>query len=115
MRIDTHQHYWRYEPRDYPWIDAALAPLKQDFLPMDCTRDMARLGFDGAIAVQARQTAAETPWLLELADAHPSIVGVIGWVDLRSPAARDDIANIARHPMLLGLRHIVQSEPDGFL
>jgi len=115
MRIDTHQHFWRYDPREYAWIDGALAPLRRDFLPDDSAPEMARVGFHACIAVQARQTADETPWLLQLADTHRTIAGVIGWVDLQADDARERVRRAALHPKLLGLRHVVQDEPGDFL
>ena len=65
--------------------------------------------------VQARQTLEETRWLLDLAESSPFILGVVGWVDLRSPRLRAELGSFAGNPKLVGIRHIVQSEPDGFL
>jgi L-fuconolactonase len=62
--------------------------------------------------VQARQTLEETRWLLELADRSSSILGVVGWVDLRSPDVRSQLRSFAQNPKLVGIRHIVQAEPD---
>jgi L-fuconolactonase len=115
MRIDAHQHFWKYDPVEYGWIDDAMAPLRHDFLPLDAWREMAAAGFDGCVAVQARQTIEETRWLLELAAAHPFIAGVVGWLDLQSPAIEADLETLGRRPRLVGVRHIVQSEPDDFL
>lgn len=112
MRIDTHQHYWRYTAADYGWIDDEKAVLKRDYLPPDVQPLMQTTGFDAAIAVQARQTADETTSLLAFADRHPFIVGVVGWVDLQSDNAGDQLAAIASHPKLVGIRHIVQDEQD---
>lgn len=72
-------------------------------------------GMDACVAVQVRQTLEETRWLLSLADTHSFIAGVVGWVDLRAPHLDADLDSIAAHPKLVGLRHIVQSEPDDFL
>ena len=115
MTIDSHQHFWKYDVAEYGWIDDSMARLRRDFLPVDAKREMQVAGFDGCIAVQARQTLEETRWLLSLADAHPFVVGCVGWVDLQSPSVDDDLAQLSRHPKLLGIRHIVQSEPDDFL
>src|SRR5437773_10042679 len=115
MRIDAHQHFWRYDAAEYGWIDGSMASLRRDFLPVDAKREMDAAGFDGAIAVQARQTLEETGWLLSLADAHPFILGVVGWVDLQSPSVDRDLARVSSHPKLVGVRHIAQSEPDDFL
>jgi L-fuconolactonase len=112
MRIDAHQHFWRYNRDEYGWIDNSMTALRRDFLPEDLKPELRRAGFDAAIAVQARQSLDETRWLLELAGAEPAIFGVIGWVDLRSPAVRDQLAEFAKHPKFLGVRHVVQSEPD---
>jgi L-fuconolactonase len=85
VRIDAHQHFWRYSPAAYPWIDDTMAPLKRDFLPEDLRPEIERLRIDATIAVQATQTDAETQWLLQLADEHPFVAGVVGWVDLCAP------------------------------
>jgi L-fucono-1,5-lactonase len=115
MRIDAHQHFWRYTPEEYAWIGAPLAALKRDFLPSDLQPLFAQHGIDACIAVQARQSLAETSWLLELAGEHPWIGGVVGWVDLRAPDAPQQVANAARDPRLVGLRHVAQDEADDFL
>jgi len=115
MRIDSHQHFWRYNPQEYGWIDESMSALRRDFLPEDLEPELTRTGFDCSIAVQARQTLEETRWLLGLAEGRRAIAGVIGWVDLRSPALKAQLEEFAANPRLLGVRHIVQSEPDDFL
>lgn len=111
MRIDAHQHFWHYNPLDYGWIDDGMAALRRDFLPADLLPELRRAGIDATIAVQATQTAAETKWLLRLAEAHPFIAGVVGWVDLRADDVGERLAAL-RHPRLVGVRHVVQAEPD---
>ncbi len=111
-RIDAHQHFWRYHPRDYGWIHEGMGPLRRDFLPGELKGEMDGVGFGGSVAVQVRQSLEETRWLLELAQDHPFILGVIGWVDLQSPTVRAVLQDVARHPKLVGVRHLVQDEPD---
>jgi L-fuconolactonase len=111
-RIDAHQHFWRYDPREYAWIGERMAPLRRDFLPAELKREMDGIGFEGCVAVQARQTLEETRFLLELAGRHPFILGVVGWVDLQSPALRAELQELASRPKLVGVRHMVQDEPD---
>src|SRR5678815_4548987 len=115
MMIDSHLHLWRYDPVEYGWIDGTMSALRRDFLPPDADAVMKRAGVHGCVAVQARQTLEETRWLLELADANPFIAGVVGWIDLQSDEADAQIEAFARHPRLVGVRHIVQSEADDFL
>ena len=111
-RIDAHQHFWRYDAAQYGWIDDAMAALRRDFLPEDLAPMIERAGFAACVAVQARQTVEETRWLLALADAYPFIAGVVGWIDLQSVRVRADLEAVARHPKLVGIRHIAQAEPD---
>ena len=113
--IDSHQHFWQYDAARYDWIDASMTALQRDFLPDDLAPLMQASGVDGTIAVQARQDDEETAWLLELAAAHPFMRGVVGWVDLRSPDAGSRVERLAETPRLVGLRHVVQAEPAGFL
>jgi L-fuconolactonase len=80
MRLDSHQHFWIYDPGEYPWITTPV--LKRDFLPEDLAPELKNAGLDGTVAVQARQTVEESRWLLNLADHYPIIKGVVGWVDL---------------------------------
>ena len=112
MFIDSHQHFWRYDAREYGWIDDSMKSLRRDFMPEDLEPELERNGFHGCVAVQARQNLAETRWLLELAGSHPFIKGVVGWVDLRSPELRLQLESLCGNPKLAGIRHIVQSEPD---
>src|SRR6476660_9471284 len=112
--VDAHQHFWRYDAAEYGWIDAGMAALRRDFLPADLRVEMDAIGIDACVAVQVRQTLEETRWLLTLGDQHPFIAGVVGWVDLRSGDLDEQIESV-KHSKLVGVRHIVQAEPDDFL
>jgi L-fuconolactonase len=112
MRIDAHQHFWKYSAVGYEWIGDDMPELKRDFLPRDLKPLLASEGFDGSIAVQARQNLEETRWLLELAEQNDFVKGVVGWVDLCSTELPAQLERFAVHPKLLGVRHIVQGEPD---
>jgi L-fuconolactonase len=112
IRIDAHQHFWRYDAKEYGWIDERMGVLKRDFLPPDLEPPMRAAGFDACVAVQARHDLEETTLLLDLAERSPFVAGVVGWVDLCSPEARAQLERFARHPKLVGVRHIVQAEPD---
>ncbi|UWZ84249.1 amidohydrolase family protein [Occallatibacter riparius] len=111
-RIDAHQHFWNYDPVEYGWIDEPMAALRRDFLPQDLKPLLSQVGFQGCIAVQARQSLEETRWLLSLAKQNDFIRGVVGWVDLRSAQLPDQLRDLTRDPKLVGVRHVVQAEPD---
>jgi L-fuconolactonase len=115
LRIDAHQHFWRYDPLEYEWIDDRMSALRRDFQPGDLRHELAAAGFDGCVSVQARQTLTETRDLLALAHDHPFVGGVVGWVDLQAPDVADQLTAFSTDPKFCGVRHIVQSEPPGFL
>ena len=92
-----------------------MAAIRRDFLPSHLEPLLGGGGFCGSVAVQARQSLEETDWLLKLADENPFVLGVVGWVDLCSPQVREQLAGFAGRSKLVGIRHIVQSEPDDFL
>ncbi len=112
MRIDSHQHFWKYNPDEYGWIGEGMEILKQDFLP-DCLAPLlSESHFDGSVAVQARQCLAETQWLLDLAEFYPFIKAVVGWVDLCSPDAAKQLDFFSQSDKLAGVRHVIHDEPD---
>lgn len=112
MKVDAHQHFWHYTAEDYGWIGPHMAALKQDRLPSNLAPLLKATSLDGTVAVQARQTLEETQWLLDLADQHKFIRGVVGWVDLCSHGLRSQLERFGAHPKLRGARHVVQDEPD---
>jgi len=115
LRVDAHHHLWQYSPEEYGWIDASMQPLQRDFLPADLAAVCSAASIDATIAVQARQTLAETHWLLSLAAESPLIRGVVGWADIAAEEFAETLPALAANPLLKGLRHVVQAEPDGFL
>lgn len=115
VRIDAHLHFWRYNVPEYSWIDDSMAALRRDFIPEDAAGEMRAAGIDACVVVQTRQTLEETRWLLALARQHPFIAGVVGWVDLRAADLDAHLEALTTNPKLVGIRHIVQAEPDDFL
>ncbi len=112
MRIDAHQHFWQYNQEEYGWISYDMNCLKRDFLPDDLSKILQKNDVEGSIAVQARQTLAETQWLVELADSNDMIKGVVGWVDLCSRDLERQLEWFSQHPKLKGVRHVLHDEPD---
>jgi L-fuconolactonase len=112
MKIDSHQHFWNYSAADYPWIGPGMERIARDYLTADLAAVAAPQGIGGSVAVQARQSVAESRWLLDLAETNPFIRGVVGWVDLRSDDVTTALAELAPHNKFVGVRHVVQDEPD---
>jgi L-fuconolactonase len=112
MQIDSHQHFWQYDPEKHSWINDKMIILKTDFLPVNLKKVYAKNNIDGCIAVQANQTEAETDFLLELALKNNFIKGVVGWVDLRASNIEERLQQYVPFPKLKGFRHVVQEEKE---
>src|SRR5260370_31102577 len=112
MKIDAHQHFWRYDAAREAWITDAMAVLKRDFLPGQLAEECAANGIDASVAVQADQSENETIFLLELAKKSSRIAGVVGWVDLLSPRVAERLEHFSHSEKLRGFRHIAQAEKD---
>lgn len=112
--IDAHQHFWQLSlPFDYEWLRAPRhAAICRDYLPEDLAPRMAEAGVQRTVFVQTQHNLDENRWALGLAERHPWIAGVVGWVDLASPECEDQLLEFQRHGKFVGVRHITQDEPD---
>jgi L-fuconolactonase len=112
--IDAHQHFWKLSlPFDYGWLDTPnLSDIRRDFMPEDLAPLIRKEGFGRTIFVQTQHDLDENRWVLGLADQHPFIAGVVGWVDLASPHCERQLLEFRKFPKFVGVRHIVQDEPD---
>ena len=115
MRIDSHQHFWHFDPVRDSWINEDMSVLKRDFLPQDLKPLLKENNFEGCIAVQADSSEKETEFLLNLAERNSFIKGVVGWLDLCSDTIEGRLEYFSKFEKLKGLRHIVQSEQKGFM
>jgi len=114
-RIDSHQHFWNYDPTRHGWIMDEMKILKQDFLPEHLAPILKENNIDGCVAVQVDQSERETEFFLELAEQNSFIKGVVGWVDFRSDKITEELEYCSQFKKLKGFRHIVQAETAGFL
>ena len=115
MRIDSHQHFWKFDPIRDAWIDASMEKIARDFLPEDLKPLLDQSKIDGCVAVQADQSETETEFLLDFAGRYDFVKGVVGWVDLRSPQLSERLEHYCNNSFFKGVRHIVQAEKDGFM
>jgi len=112
QKIDSHQHFWQYDPLRHSWISEEMSAIRRDFLPGDLAPLLSQQGIGGAIAVQADQTPAENEFLLRLAAQHDFIKGVVGWIDLQAPDIEAQLQHMQGFPKLKGFRHVLQGETD---
>lgn len=109
--IDSHQHFWQVGRFAYPWMTPEVDVLCHDYLPPALAPVLQRNGVGQTMLVQASNSIAESRWLLQLADEHPFIAGVVGWVDLQSESVTRELDELTAHPKFKGVRHLVESEP----
>jgi L-fuconolactonase len=112
MIIDSHHHLWNYQQEEYGWMDDSMEILKRNYGPGDLEPELKSTGVTATVVVQARQSLEETKFLLDLADEHSFIRGVVGWMDLCSPLLEEQLESYATHPKLVGVRHVIHDEPD---
>jgi L-fuconolactonase len=111
MIIDSHQHFWQVGHFDYPWMSSEVEVLYRDYLPPTLEPVLKESGVARTVLVQASNSLAETYWLLSLAERHPFIAGVVGWVDLEDPEVEQELEVLTANPKFKGVRHLVESEP----
>lgn len=112
MRVDAHQHFWRFDPVRDSWITDDMSVIKKDFLPEDLQPLLAENGFDGCVAVQADQSEEQTEFLIGLAEQNQFIKGVVGWVNLQAGNIEDRLRHFSQFKVVKGFRHVLQGEPQ---
>jgi L-fuconolactonase len=114
MTIDSHVHFWKYDKKRDTWITNDMKILQQDYVVEQIKGTLSRNGVDGVIAVQADTSETETHFLVELANSHPEIKGVVGWIDLCNENIEDRLQYFSQYPAIKGYRYILQTEADDF-
>ncbi len=115
MVLDSHQHFWQYNPERDTWIDETMQVIRRDFMPDDLKPVLIENNIDACVAVQADQSKEETRFLLNLAKENTFIKGVVGWVDLCNENVEESLYYFSQDKILKGIRHIVQAEKNDFL
>lgn len=113
--LDAHQHFWRYDPVQYDWIQDSMETLRQDYLPEQLRPIYEANQISGCVAVQASSTEEESVTLLKYADENDFIKGIVGWVDLCKPGVEERLHHFSQHPKFKGVRHVLQNEQVDFM
>ena len=115
MRVDSHQHFWNYQPKRDTWITEEMNVIRKDFLPAQLSQLLKENKIEGCVAVQADQSEKETDFLIKCARNHSFVKGIVGWTDLQSPGVQARLEYYYQFHEVKGFRHVVQSEPGDFL
>ncbi len=112
LKIDSHQHFWKFDPVRDSWITDDMSVIQKDFLPEDLQPVLLQNNIDGCVAVQACQSEEETNFLISLAEKNDFIKGVVGWVDLQKENVTERLSSFSKFKKLKGFRHVLQGETD---
>lgn len=112
LKIDSHQHFWKYNDSMSDWITPEMAVLRRDFMPQDLEPVLKESGIEGCVVVQVNQNREENLFQLDNAKHHDFIKGVVGWVDLQAADIDDQLKDLSGNQKLKGFRHILQGEED---
>jgi L-fuconolactonase len=115
MRIDSHQHFWKYDVVLNSWIMDDMQIIRRDFLPEDLLTPLIGNAIDGCVAIQADQSEKETDFLLTLADENYFVKGIVGWVDLCAENVGERLQFYANNPNFKGVRYILQGQVPEFM
>lgn len=112
MTIDSHQHFWTFDPIRDSWITDDMSVIQRNFYPEHLQPTLQRNGIDACVAVQADQSLAETRFLLNLANENDFIKAVVGWIDLQADDVDEQLSEWKSEKKLAGFRHVLQAEPE---
>lgn len=103
--IDTHTHFYDpFRPEGVPWPPKDNTLLYRTVLPEHYIELAKPLGITGTVVVEASSWREDNSWILELAEDEPFLLGLVGHIDPKRPAFRDDLARYADHPLFCGIR-----------
>lgn len=112
LRIDSHQHFWKFDAMRDSWINDDMASIRRDFVPADLEKLLSDNQMDGCVVVQSDQSEAENNFQLENANTYPFIKGIVGWVDLQSANVEERLAHWSQYEKMKGFRHVLQGESN---
>ncbi|AMQ57366.1 amidohydrolase family protein [Algoriphagus sanaruensis] len=115
MKLDAHQHFWHYDPKRQEWITPEMGRIRRNFVPADLYPLLQEVQIDGCIAVQAEESLRETDFLLDLAQEHEWIMGVVGWADLGQDNLDEVLDQYSNQEKLVGFREVLQAKDPRYM
>ncbi|TCD12171.1 amidohydrolase [Pedobacter frigidisoli] len=113
--IDTHVHFWNFDPIRDNWITDEMSTIQKDFTPKNLMRVYNDFKISGCVAVQASQSEEENEFLLTLAEQNEIIKGIVGWIDLKNPNLTGRLNYWNNFKKIKGWRHVLQAENAAFI
>lgn len=115
--VDAHQHFWQSKVFDILGLPPEMDLLRRDYRPEDLKPLIDHVGVSQTVLVQTYSSMENTNYFLDIAEAHPWVAAVVGWVDLVDPGLGGQLDELRSHPKFKGVRHQWHDEvaPDWVL
>ena len=112
LKIDSHQHFWKYDPVRDSWIDEQMSVIQKDFFPDDLEPILKANDIDGCVVVQSDQSEDENHFQIANANNHEFVKGIVGWINLSAANVQERLEYFSQFKKLKGFRHVLQGEPQ---
>ncbi|RXK54597.1 amidohydrolase [Oleiharenicola lentus] len=111
--IDTHVHFWDRGHLPYPWLDEVPA-IAGPHRPAELQAEAGGRFPEKIVFVECGAPwLDEVKWVEQLAAAEPRIAGIVAKCMVNEGATTvANLAELKKHPLVRGVRHLVQHEPD---
>lgn len=111
--IDSHVHFWDQWKLPCPWL-AEVPKIAGPHTPAELLHEAAP---DQPAQIVFVECGApwldEVKWIEQLAAREPRITGIVAKLIVNEGAVTAaGIAELQRHPLVRGVRHLIQHEPD---
>lgn len=112
--IDTHIHVWDLDQAEYRWLNGDTSILNRTYAIEELEEERKRAGIARGVLVQAANNLEDTDWMIRVAERHPWIAGIVGWLPLQdaSRTARLLEEQYGAGSLLKGVRHLIHDEAD---
>ncbi|MCY4544258.1 MAG: amidohydrolase family protein [Gemmatimonadetes bacterium] len=105
MIVDTHTHFYDpSRPQGVPWPDRGDPFLYRRIMPDDFKRKALSEGVTGTVVVEASAWVEDNQWVLDLAEADPFLLGLVGHLEPPDRGFESDLDRFACHDLFYGIR-----------
>ncbi len=113
MIIDSHQHVWDLTRSPYPWLGPDVPEYNRTFTFDEVQPQLRAQGVDATVLVQSDDHDGDTDLMIEVADRHPEVVGIVVYVPLDQPdLAAERLESLRGDDRVVGVRNLIHNIPD---
>ncbi|MCS3844098.1 amidohydrolase [Microbacterium sp. AK031] len=111
--IDAHQHVWDPRRAHYAWLPNEAAELDRPIYFDELRHELRNVGVDFTVQVQSGDVPEDTALMIESAEMHPEVAGIVGYAPVDRPdACASTIDQWRGNPLMVGVRTLIHNQPD---